>query len=122
MLFFILCPYFRNLLKNQLTVGIEIGGFMTSLAVSMHSRVIVPQTVLIRGDVKTAKYGLEWLWNTEDRVFKSNNIDNFRVVEVKSIAIKLRHHLSEKTHDLDVKMSEVDIHPLLLTNEQKVTS
>ena len=94
---------------------------MTSLAVSMHSRVIVPQTVLIRGDVETAKYGLEWLWNTEDRVFKSNNIDNFRVVEVKSIAIKSRHHLSEKTHDLDVKMSEVDIHPLLLTNEQKVT-
>ena len=107
-------------MKSQVILGVEIGGFMTSLGVNMHSRVILPQTIVISGDSENKKYGLEFFWNTEDKVFKTHNLDNLKVIELKSVEVKLRHLLSEKTKDLEVEMKEVEIHPLMQTNEQKV--
>ena len=93
---------------------------MTSQGVNMHSRVIVPHTIIITGNSVDKKYGLEFFWNTEDKVFNTHNLDNFKVIELKSVEVKLRHLLKEDTKDMQVNVNEVQIHPIMQTNEQKV--
>ena len=93
---------------------------MTSRGVNMHSRLIVPHTIIITGNSVDKKYGLEFFWNTEDKVFNTHNVDNFKVIELKSVEVKLRHLLKEDTKDLQVNVNEVQIHPIMQTNEQKV--
>ena len=99
--------------------GLNMGPMIASIGSCEHLRVVLPHTWEL--SLGESKFGLEVYWNVEDPMYKSDNVDNYRLVQIVQTPIFYLANLNTEQQQTEMVFESIKLHPLLRVSELRVS-